>query len=360
MVVMLHGGYSVSHTGSGNLDAAGVILVALSTLPLVLWRRSPIGVFIITATANAILAAVVYPIGMPLGPAAALYLVASSRDDKSPSLPRITAAAVALLLAYVIAAGLTEDAFPGFELLHAGLLWSVAWFAGERTRLRRDQIEELKRDAQRERRLAAAEERARIARDLHDSAGHAVNVIAVRAGAARLRHPQDPDRSLTALRDIEDLARRTASEIDRMVGALRERNLPDDNAPPGLVSLGTLMAQHAHAGLEIACTTSGAPRALPSAVDQAAYRILQEGLTNASRHGDAGTVRVDINFGETALGLCITNPAVAESAIPRGRTGHGLVGMTERAALLGGGVDTKRDNGIFSVRARLPYDGANP
>ncbi|MFC7106656.1 sensor histidine kinase [Nonomuraea rubra] len=129
---------------------------------------------------------------------------------------------------------------PGIALSLTPITWAVAWFAGERTRLRREQIAELQeramraeREAEQERLLAAAEERTRIARDLHDSAGHAISVIAVRAGAARLRHHQDPDRSLRALEAIEELARQTAGEIDQIVGTLRGHGEAADEAPPG-------------------------------------------------------------------------------------------------------------------------------
>jgi signal transduction histidine kinase len=356
---MRRGGVFVSHAGSGDLDAAAVSLVALTTLPLLAWRRSPFGVFVVTATANVLLAAVVYPIGLPLGPAVALYLLAASRDEASPWLGPVTAAALALLVAYVAAAAFAEHTFPGFEFFHAGLLWSAAWFAGERARLRREQISELKREAQRERLLAAAEERTRIARDLHDSAGHAINVIAVRAGAARLRHPEDPDRSLLALEAIEDLARRTVDDIDRFVGALRDGS-PGDAAdgPPGLASLATLIAQHTDAGLDIARTTTGTPRRLASVMDQAAYRILQEALTNASRHG-AGTAKVDVAFRDDALELRVTNPVNSGSQSSLGR-GRGLVGMHERAAMLGGTLAVERHDGTFCVGARIPYETDHP
>lgn len=150
------------------------------------------------------------------------------------------------------------DAFPGTELLHTGLAWAVAWFAGERTRLRREHIAELEeralraeREAERERRLAAAEERARIARDLHDSAGHAISVIAVRAGAARLRHDEDPERSRLALEAIEQVARQTVAEIDEIFGTLRDGRSPRGavEAPPGLASLDALVERHTSAGL---------------------------------------------------------------------------------------------------------------
>ena len=209
----------------------------------------------------------------------------------------------------------------------------------------------------RERLLAAAEERARIARDLHDSAGHAISVIAVRAGAARLRHHQDPDRSLRALEVIEEVARRTAEEIDQIVGTLREGGSANGavEAPSGLASLDALIAHHAAAGLEVTFEASGAPRPLGAAADQAAYRILQEALTNAARHG-AGTVRIELAFGEAAVEFSVTNP-VPPRGSPRSGGGHGLIGMRERATLLGGDLDAGCASGAFRIRARIPYGG---
>jgi signal transduction histidine kinase len=347
----LHGSF-VSRPSSDDISALTAILLCCSTLPLVWWRRAPLGVFVATGLANVVLAISVYPIGLPVGPALGLYLLAAHRSDASVPVARIVAASTILLFAYVVAAGVTEATIPGYELVHAGLLWAVAWFAGERARLRHEQIVELKREAQRERLLAAAEERARIARDLHDSAGHAINVIAIKAGAARLGHQKNPEGALPALASIEELARRTADEIDHIVGGLRDRRASDLVEPPhGLASLRSLLAQHTSAGLEVLCTTTGTARPLGRTVDQAAYRILQEALTNASRHG-AGSAHVDIAYSD-ALELRVTNPVGTECRDSNG--GHGIVGMRERAGLLGGDLRVERNDGGFTVRARLPY-----
>jgi signal transduction histidine kinase len=351
-----------SRLGSRELDLLGVLLAAGSAVPLIAWRRFPLGVFAVTSAAGVLLAGLGYRIDLLLGPAAALYLLAASRKPQTPWTRRTTATVVGLLLAYLGAAAAAQATVPASELLHTGLAWAVAWFAGERTRLRREQLAELKgravraeREAERERRLAAAEERARIARDLHDSAGHAISVIAVRAGAARLRRHQDPDRSLAALEAIEELARQTAGEIDQLVGTLRDGGSANGvvEAPPGLASLDMLIAHHQAAGLEITFDASGAPRPLGAAADQAAYRILQEALTNAARHG-AGSARIQLAFGDTALELSVINP-VPMGGLLRSGGGHGLIGMRERASLLGGSFDAEHADGAFRVRARIPY-----
>jgi signal transduction histidine kinase len=240
-------------------------------------------------------------------------------------------------------------------------VWAAAWFAGDRTRLRRERVAELEqralraeREAERERRLAAAEERTRIARDLHDSAGHAINVILVQAGAARLLQEQDPERSREALETIETVARDTIGEIDQLVRALRENGSSEGvEPPPGLAALETLADRYRSSGLAVDVRVGGARRPLAPAVDQAAYRILQEALTNAALHG-SGPAEVELEYGASALEIAVTNPA-AETAGIRDGGGHGIVGMRERAQLLGGSVEAGVDGGRFRLRARLPY-----
>jgi signal transduction histidine kinase len=357
-----HGGLGATQSGAGELDWTAGVLAACSAVPLLAWRYAPRGVFASTASACVLLGALGYPLGLPLGPTAALYLLAATREEDDPWTRRDSAMVAALFLAYLGATALGDGGFPGAELLHAGLAWAVAWFAGERTRLLREQIGELRqralraeREGERERRLAAAEERARIARDLHDAAGHTINVIGLRAGAARLR--QDPERSQATLEAIEELARKTVAEIDQIVGTLRDRGSGNGavDAPPGLASLDALVARHGAAGLDVSVASDGEPRPLETAVDQAVYRILQEALTNAARYG-AGTARVELGFGTTALELTVSNPAPGERA-PRPNGGHGLIGMGERARLLGGSLEAERSGGTFRVRAQLPYGG---
>ena len=347
-----------------KLDVLGGVLAACATVPLVAWRRAPFGTFVVTAAASALAAGLGYALSVPLGPTAALYLLAASRDQANHWNPRTTAAVATLFVAYLAATAAAEHTFPGLELLHTGLAWAVAWFAGERTRLLREQMAQLEkraiqaeREAERDRRLAVAEERTRIARDLHDSAGHAINVIAVRAGAARLRHGSDPDRSLLALEAIEEVARQTAEEIDQIVHSLREGGSEKVGpaAPPGLASLGTLVAHQSHSGLDVSVRSSGPARPLAHAADQAVYRILQEALTNAARHG-AGAAIIELAFQDTALEVTVTNQ-VPDGGTPRPAGGHGLIGMRERATLLGGTVEADRTNGAFRVTAWIPYGG---
>lgn len=170
-----------------------------------------------------------------------------------------------------------------------------------------------------------------------------------------MRHPQD--RSLPALAAIEELARQTITEIDQIVDTLRDNSLVTGavQAPAGLASLDTLIAHHTTTGLEVTIARTGAPRPLRSVTDQAAYRIVQEALTNAARHG-TGRATVALAFGDQALDLTVNNP-VSTAGTPRPGGGHGLIGMKERATLLGGSLDIEHANGAFRVHARIPYGG---
>jgi signal transduction histidine kinase len=348
-----------------DLDALGVLLTAVASLPLAAWRRAPLGVFVVTAAASATLNAVGYPSGPPLGPTIALFLLALNPERSRASRWTIGAVLVGLFGIHVGSVAIAEDAFPTVALLFGTVVWGGAWVIGDRVRQRRARIVELEerarraeRDAERERRLAAAEERTRIARDLHDSAGHAINVILVQAGAARLLSTEDPERSQAALETIEDVARETLGEIDQLVRALRDDDGPNGAStkvepPAGLAAVETLAERHRSAGLAIDIHERGSRRTLSPGLDQAAYRILQEALTNAARHG-GGSAVVEIGFGPTSLELTVTNPT--SPAASAGAEGHGIVGMRERAALLGGSLEAGPSCGRFRIRASLPYD----
>ena len=336
--LLAHGGLD---SGSYHeLDVSGGLVAALATLPLVVWRANPFAVFVVTTLASATLNLLGYAPGPPIGATIALFLFAATSAGAKT---RTLALVGALLAAHIASVGIGESTFPTSAIVFGVLVWTVTWFAGDRVRLRRERVE-------RGHRLAAAEERTRIARDLHDSVGHAINVILVQAGAARLLHEQDPDRSQAALATIEDVARQTVGEIDALVRTLREDGNGSVETHPGLASLDTLVAQHRLAGYAVKVVRDGERRSLPPSTDQAAYRILQEALTNAARHG-TGRTDVRLRYGAEELELTVRNRIAGK---PTPKDGHGLIGMRERAQLLGGSLSAGAAGGSFTVDAVLP------
>ncbi|MFL5877107.1 MAG: sensor histidine kinase [Solirubrobacteraceae bacterium] len=345
-----------------GLDVGGVALAALATLPLLAHRRAPLAVFASTAAASAALNALGYVAGPPFGPTAALFFVAADERTRD----RLAQTAAVVLGMYGIHVGATAiggGSFPTIAILAGVAVWGGAWIVGDQVRQRRQRIADLEerarraeRETERERRLAAAEERTRIARDLHDSAAHAINVILVQAGAARLLQERDPASARAALGTIEEVARETIGEIDQLIHGLREEGAGDRavEPPTGLSALETLAARHRAAGHAIDIRVEGPRRPLGPGVDQAAYRILQESLTNAARHG-SGEAAVDIAYRERRLELTVSNPLPPAANGRSHAGGHGILGMRERATLLGGSLEAERDGDTFRVEARLPY-----
>lgn len=325
------------------LDVDGGLVAAASTLPLVVWRQSALAAVVVTTIASCTLNLLHYPPGPPIGATIAVFLFAATEGARRGALMIVGA----LLAAHVASVGIAERSFPTWPLLFGVVVWTVVVFVGGRTRLRLERRAALERQAR-------AEERTRIARDLHDSVGHAINVILVQAGAARLLRDRDPQRSLAALETIEAVARETITEIDSLVRTLRDDESGNGRveAQPGLAALDTLVGQHRLAGLEVTVQREGETRSLPRGVDQGAYRILQEALTNATRHG-TGNAELELHSSERELELTVRNP-VADAATDGEGRGHGLIGMRERAELLAGSLTADLVAGVFVVHAVLP------
>jgi len=365
ILMVANGGLGTPGPATRRLDALGVVLSCASALPLFARRRVPATTYAITALATLSLLYLRFPVDVPLGVAVAAYTL-SMAYGANPSAVRRRLALLAVLafipaVAVVMAGNGLAVWESSAELLSwLGILGGI-WVAGDRTRLRREQVahlrervERAKHDAERERSLAAAQERTRIARELHDSAGHAINVILVQAGAARLLHERDPQRSREALHTIEEVARTTIGEIDRMVRVLREDGVAGPPpADPG--ALEELVARHRVTGLRVTTRIEPPRRPLPDSVAWATYRIVQEALTNAARHG-SGEADVAVRPGADVIEISVTNPVTPGEPRPA-RSGHGIIGMRERATLLGGTLETTERGGMFRLRARLPLPG---
>ncbi|WP_228255322.1 sensor histidine kinase [Ornithinimicrobium avium] len=203
--------------------------------------------------------------------------------------------------------------------------------------------------------VAVAEERARIARELHDIVAHSVGMIVVQAGAAEQVVEEDPEFARRALGTIRTTGSSALAEMRRLVGMLRAPDAEVDFAPqPGIAALPDLVASSGESGLEVSLTTRGEGRRLPRGVELTAYRVVQEALTNVRLHSAATRAEVVVDVGGDALEVQIRDegPALPSEEPP----GHGLVGMRERVALYGGTVTSEPTESGFTVRAVLPLE----
>jgi signal transduction histidine kinase len=217
-----------------------------------------------------------------------------------------------------------------------------------------ERTQRLEQEAVAERAAAIAEERRRIARDLHDVIAHSVSVMVIQAGAAEDLLDRDPAAVLEPIRAVQETGRGALVEISRLLGLLREDGAELGLAPqPRIDDLPELVAQTEAAGLPVDLRVEGTARSLPLGVDLSVYRITQEALTNVRKHSAAGRASVVLRYSEAAVELAVENDGVASTNGHRG--GHGLVGMRERVAVFGGSLEAgPLPDGGFRVVARLP------
>ena len=205
-------------------------------------------------------------------------------------------------------------------------------------------------------RLAVAQERVTIARELHDVIAHSMSVMVLQASVARLEFDERPERSQEAMAVIETTGRQALAEMRRLLGVLRSEGAPEIEPQPGLAALPELLEGFRRAGLGVAVRRSGQARALLAAQDVSAFRIVQEALTNALKHGGAHAT-LDLEFRHDLLLLTITNRVTHDDRRADLNGGHGLVGIRERAALFAGTCRAGRDgNGGFITEVALPIE----
>jgi signal transduction histidine kinase len=246
-------------------------------------------------------------------------------------------------------------------------LFLAAWvavlvIAAEALRMRRERAAEATAARQLAARHQASEERLRMARELHDVIGHNISLINVQAGVGLDLMDTQPEQARAALAAVKAVSKEALGELRTMLAALRQDGDRGSRSPvPGLGRLPELVSLTRAAGLAVTTDVAGEPRALPAGVDLAAYRIVQESLTNVARHAGPAAVTVRITYGERDLGIEIADDGRLAAGNGRGEagTGNGIPGMRERALALGGRLDAgPRPGGGFQVRARLPLGGA--
>jgi signal transduction histidine kinase len=349
----------------GHPKALGVALGLLSTVP-VAWRaRRPLTAFAIVLFANGACIYAAVPNGAAFQPFVALTLTAYSVGSRAEGRRALWVPPVLLLASVPVFVAARLHGQDSGNIIPS-LVWLVAaWAVGRVVRSWRHKnaaLEAANRELEEQRELqaqaAVAVERGRIARELHDVVAHNVSMIVVQAGAAaRVLHGEQPD-VRNALEVIAASGRETVDEMRTLLGVLRSDDGPAALKPqPGLADLEQLVSGVREAGLPVTLRIEGAPRPLPPTLDLSAFRIVQEALTNTLRHAGAARAEVTVRYEDGLVTLEIADTGHGPDGGPiTGRgTGHGLVGMRERAAMLGGELEAARaDSGGFTVRARLP------
>ncbi len=345
-------GHPVPHTP----DAA-LLLVAVASLVLAWRRRYPVPVLCVSTAAVVTYSLLGYVNGAALlAPTVALYAVTST-----VSVRRAMAWAAVTLVALMAASAAANPFGPaggGFDLIPA--LIAAALFGGIAVANRRAYVASIQARAEDVAQRRIDDERLRIARELHDVVAHTMATINVQAGAAIHVAAERPDAATDALRAIRGASKEGLRELRAILNVLRQADEPDSTVPvPGLAQIGTLIESAGTAGLTTTLTVTGNRRPLPPEVDLAAYRIVQESLTNAIRHAGPATAAVSLGYGDAELAIEVTDTGRGLTSPAAG--GHGLPGMRERAASVGGSVQAGpgRDGG-FRVAARFPLGGRPP
>lgn len=342
----------------GDVAPATFLLLAASSIAL-LWRRNQ-PLIVVAATLTA---AIVWDvIGLAGGPSLAIFIslygVGRYIEEDRTSL---LAVAVALALA------VADDLIEGEPVSTIGFSLAVVfigWYLGRRIKGRREYMALLEERAEyldRERAAAAQRavdaERTRIAREMHDLVAHRVSMITVQAGAAQTVAASDPARAVRAMEAVEQAGREALQELRQVLGVLRA----DDQQPlgpiHGLAEVPRLVEEMNGAGMSVSWSNYGVPDILPTRVDLASFRIVQEALTNVLKHaGPNPEAEVRLSANKEMLTIEVTDSGQGATTLPG--SGQGLVGMQERVALLGGTLEAgPRLGGGFRVMARLPLEG---
>jgi signal transduction histidine kinase len=343
------------------------VVAALIALPLGLAAGTPLRAWRLQMVVAAVAPVLVRPLGSAGVPwpatlvFVAMYVIftVSVRLDLHLVVGVWLVTDAVIVLGYLLTGAGVEtlnQAVPG--ILFATVLIALGYLIGTRRRLKFELVEGRRREQEEQARSTLLEERARIARELHDVVAHHMSVIAVRAETAPFRIPGLPDAVKDDMAETSAIAREALTEMRRLLGVLRGADAGPERAPqPGMDRLEGLVAAVRGAGLAVEVRVVGDQRPLPSAVELSAYRILQEALSNALRHAPGAPAAVEVGYEPERLRLRVRNdpPPVPGTPAAPGVPGHGIVGMRERVTMLGGTLSAgPTDDGGYLVEATLP------
>jgi signal transduction histidine kinase len=341
----------------------GVCVLAM-TIPVVFRRRNPVAAFSIAVAAGAVSVAVGHrPSGADLAIPVLLYTLAAYRPR------RVSLAGLAVCLAgSIVGVGVWTNGLDLYRKIAVALVIFcgtalVAWVLGDSMRYRRayyaaleERAARLEREADAQAQIATAAERARIARELHDVIAHHVSVMVVQADGAGYALDSNPERTRRALAAISSTGRQTLTEMRRLLGLLRSGDARTELTPqPGLGQLRELVEQARAAGMSVSLTQQGVPHPLPEGAELAAYRVVQESLTNTRKHaGLAAAASITLRYDNDGLVVQVSDNGRGATAEGDG-TGHGLAGMRERVEMYGGTVTAgPLPEGGYQVTAQIP------
>jgi len=338
-----------------DVSIAGFIFIAVASGALY-WRRyRPLVVLGLTLTVLALSTGLGYPydfFGLPI----ALYSVGRYVTNDRWSDAGLGVAIAVAAISELVDEGPVEDIGGAFFVLF------LVWFIGRRIRIRGDYLillqeraAQLEREQESEARRAVAEERTRIARELHDVVAHQVSLMTVQAGAAKTVAADDPAGALRAMDAVEKAGRQALNELRHLMGVLRPETDVDGLGPqPGVADVPRLVEHLAEAGLHVSLKMAGVQTGLPARVDLSTYRIIQEALTNVLKHaGPSARTEVRLNTDNHGVAIEVLDNGQGTTILPG--SGHGIAGMRERAQLLAGSLDAgPRPGGGFQVIAHLP------
>ena len=336
---------------------AALILVAVAGLALIWRRRAPVAVLAVSIAAVSVYSLLGLVNGAALiAPVLALYSVAGHVSIRRAFL----AAFVTLAILMTVTAARNPFGHisgGGFDIIP--FMVAAALFAGIAVANRNAYVASIRDRAEQDARRRLDEERLRIARELHDVVAHTMATINVQAGVAAHVLPTHPEAAAESLQAIKTASKEGLRELRAILNVLRQADDADPTQPaPGTAQLEDLIAGARRAGLETTFAVAGDPVPLPAAVDLAAYRIIQESLTNTIRHAGPATAAVSLGYQNDELRIDVTDTGRGQPVIAGNGGGHGLAGMRERAATVGGTVEAgPGPAGGFRVAARLPLAG---
>lgn len=337
-----------------------VALMLLMMLPLLARRQFPFGAPVASALAFAATSfvdgrLVPFSFFLFLTVLAVCFLLGMLAERRQA----LVGLGVVLICAAVVAGN--EPDSPFGDLVFIYLAFIASWLGGfglgykfRQVTAAEERAARFEEEREERARQAVAEERSRIARELHDVVAHGISVMTVQAGAVRRLLREEQQREREALETIEQTGREALAEMRRMVGVMKHPEEAPALAPqPGLARLDRLVARARDAGLPVELTIEGTPGALAPGIDLAAYRVVQEGLTNARKHAGAKRVEVVVRYESDGVELTVADDG--RGAAAGDGSGHGLVGMRERIALYGGELEAgPRAAGGYELRVRLP------